>query len=210
MKSFSEYLYENIVNEAKEPKYELVGQEGKFWRIRALKDFECVDGTKVKAGDIGGLIQSEDNLSQEGNCWVAEYATVSGKAQVFDNAKIGGGMVSVSGHAKVYGDAFVDGASEVTGWAEVYDNAVLSGSVKITGHSKVHGNAQVYGYAIVRDNAEVTDDSRVGGPALVIKGNAKITGTSNLFGRYNVDWDIDSEDINQSQWVKHDPKLMNK
>lgn len=210
MKTLTRYLCETCVNEAKEPKYELVEKEGNLYRIRALKDFDCVDGTKVKTGDIGGLIQSENNLSQEGNCWVAEYATVSGKAQVFDNAKIGGGMASVSGHAKVYGNAFVDDASEVAGWAEVYDNAVLSGSVKITGHSKVYGNAQVYGYAVVRDNAEVTDDSRVGGPALVIKGDAKITGDSNLFGRYNVDWDIDSEDINQSQWVKHDPKLMNK
>lgn len=204
--------FKDFINEKQtDRKYELVGQEGKFWRIRALKDFECVDGTKVKAGDIGGLIKSEDNLSQEGNCWVAKWATVSGKAKVFDNAKIGGeGMAFVGGHAKVYGNAFVDGTSEVIGWAEVYDNAVLSSSVKITGHSKVHGNAQVYGYAIVRDNAEVTDDSRVGSPALIIRDNAKITGNSNLFGRYNVDWDIDSEDIDQGQWPKHDPKLMNK
>ena len=184
--------FKDLINEKQtDKKYELVGQEGKFWRIRALKDFECVDGTKVKAGDIGGLIKSEDNLSQEGNCWVAKWATVSGKAKVFDNA-------------------FVDGTSEVIGWAEVYDNAVLSSSVKITGHSKVHGNAQVYGYAIVRDNAEVTDDSRVGGPALIIRDNAKITGNSNLFGRYNVDWDIDSEDIDQGDWQRHDPKLINK
>ena len=29
-------------------KYELVGQEGKFCRIRAIKDFECVDGRHQK------------------------------------------------------------------------------------------------------------------------------------------------------------------
>ena len=36
-------------------------------RIRALEDFG-----RVKAGDLGGYIQSEDNLSHEGDCWVDE------------------------------------------------------------------------------------------------------------------------------------------
>ena len=57
--------FKDFMNEKQtDKKYELVGQEGKFWRIMALKDFECVDGTKVrtkvrtkvKAGDIGGFI----------------------------------------------------------------------------------------------------------------------------------------------------------
>lgn len=42
-------------------KYELYRMEGSLWRIRALKSFG-----KVKEGDIGGLIKSEDNLSQRG------------------------------------------------------------------------------------------------------------------------------------------------
>ena len=37
----------------------------KLHRIRALKDF-----ADVKAGDLGGYVESEDNLSHEGNCWV--------------------------------------------------------------------------------------------------------------------------------------------
>ena len=44
----------------------------------------------------------------------------------------------------------------------------------------------------------------------LVRDNAKITGNSNLFGRYNVDWDIDSEDIDQGDWQRHDPKLINK
>lgn len=39
-------------------------------RIRALKDFVKADGTMVHAGDLGGLIESEDVLSQVGNDWV--------------------------------------------------------------------------------------------------------------------------------------------
>ncbi len=36
--------FKDFINEKQtDRKYELVGQEGKFWHIRALKDFECVD-----------------------------------------------------------------------------------------------------------------------------------------------------------------------
>ena len=36
-----------------------------FFQVKALKDFGS-----VKAGDLGGYIQSSENLSQEGNCWI--------------------------------------------------------------------------------------------------------------------------------------------
>lgn len=57
------------------------------YQIEALRDFG-----NVKKGDRGGFIQSEDNLSQEGNCWVydrskvMENARVSGNAGVLDDA----------------------------------------------------------------------------------------------------------------------------
>lgn len=50
-------------------------------RIRALKDFG-----DVKAGELGGYIEKEENLSQEGNAWVsgnADYATVKGFGREF-------------------------------------------------------------------------------------------------------------------------------
>ena len=65
-------------------KYELTS-ETKYGltRIRALKDF----GT-VKAGDLGGWIEKEYNLSQEGNAWVSGNACVYGNAWVYGNALI--------------------------------------------------------------------------------------------------------------------------
>ena len=36
-------------------------------RIRALRDVR----EDVHAGDLGGFVQSEENLSQEGQCWIA-------------------------------------------------------------------------------------------------------------------------------------------
>lgn len=49
----------------------------KLYRIEALKDFG-----DVKAGDLGGYIESEDNLSRDGNAWVGANTLVGGNAWV--------------------------------------------------------------------------------------------------------------------------------
>ena len=66
-------------------KYELVVDDTitlwgwKLFRIKALISFGSVD-----AGDLGGYIHTEDNLSQEGNAWVSGNAKVWGNAKVSD------------------------------------------------------------------------------------------------------------------------------
>lgn len=100
-----------------------------LYQIRALKDFD-----DVKAGDLGGYIEKESNLSQDGNCWVYNYAKVYDDAKVFENAKVYGCTV-VYDNAEVYG-AKVYGA-EVYGNAEVCGNAVVCGDVEIYGDSVV-------------------------------------------------------------------------
>ena len=69
-------------------KYELTDEikyvaEYELYGIRALRDF-----SDVKAGDFGGYIRKEDNLSHEGNCWVYDDAYVFGSAVVCGNAAI--------------------------------------------------------------------------------------------------------------------------
>ena len=85
-------------------------------RIIALKDF-----SDVKKGDRGGLIAKEDNLSQEGNCWVYEHAKVGEKAWICDNAKIYG-KARIYAHAQVFGEAEVYGHTEIKGDVKVSDN----------------------------------------------------------------------------------------
>ncbi len=63
-------------------KYELTGDvvdigPCKVYRIRALKDFG-----DVKAGDLGGWVESEENLSHEGNCWISVLGVVFGGATI--------------------------------------------------------------------------------------------------------------------------------
>ncbi len=88
-----------------EDKIEMGGHT--LYRIRALKDFG-----NVKAGDIGGYIEKEGNLSQKGICWVYDDARVYDDAWVYGDAK-------VCDNAKVYDDACV------------YDHAHICGNAKI-------------------------------------------------------------------------------
>ena len=63
-----------------------------LYRIEATKDIEKFG---VKAGDLGGYIEKEDNLS--GDAWVSGDAKVYGNARVSCDAE-------VYGNADVYGD----------------------------------------------------------------------------------------------------------
>ena len=71
-------------------KYELTDETKEFdgkilYRIRALIDFGL-----VKAGDFGGWIEKEENLSQEGRCWAYDNASVFGNANICGDAKVFG------------------------------------------------------------------------------------------------------------------------
>ena len=73
-------------------------KEGALYRIKALRDFD-----NVKKGQLGGLIEKEDNLSHSGDSWVFGNAQVSGNARVFGNARVSGNA-GVSGNARVFGN----------------------------------------------------------------------------------------------------------
>ena len=93
----------------------------KLFRIKALIEFG-----NVKAGDLGGYIEKEENLSHMGNAWVSGNAQVSGDARVFGNAWVFGDA-RVSGNARVSGDAQVFGDARVSGNAQVFGDARVSG-----------------------------------------------------------------------------------
>ena len=86
-------------------KYELIPEEGTdLLRLKALRNFK-----DVKAGDLGGLISKESNLSHEGDCWVY------GNARVYGDARVGG-------NAHVYNNAQVFDTARISGDAIVRDN----------------------------------------------------------------------------------------
>lgn len=179
-----------------QPKYEMIPEGDKF-RIRALKDFG-----NVKTGDLGGLIDGEENLSQSDNCWITEQASVSEKARVQGNALVTGtavveGNAIITEHATVTGDVYVHdqakicGNAEVTGdlgdWpegiyptCEICDGALIDGDAKVT-------NAYVSEKAHIGEQASITGDLETRKPARIgeqatIMGNAKVAGNVYIHG----------------------------
>ena len=95
-------------------------------RIRA----NVAIGLTVSAGDLGGYIQSEENLSRMDDAWVFDNAWVSDNARVFGNAW-------VFGDARVFGDAWVFGNAWVFGDARVFGNAWVENDKSIFWATKV-------------------------------------------------------------------------
>ena len=149
-----------------EKKYKLTEESinyfGKtLYRIEALKDF-----ANVKKGDKGGYIEKENNLSQEGDCWIYGNTKVFDSAVVYDHAKVYGnakvfGDAIVCDNAQVYDNAVVFGNAEVCGNAIVYDNAKVYGGAEVFGHAKVYGNAEVFDNALVYSYAKVCGDAEI-------------------------------------------------
>ena len=173
-------------------KYEFTGEEKvidnhTLHRIRAVRDF----GT-VKAGDLGGWIEKEENLSHDGDAWVGDNAQVTGAARVISAAQVigdawvdGNALVGdnaqVIGAARVIGDARVGENAWVTGAALVGENALVGGAVRVTDNAQVIGAARVIGSARVTGNALVGGAARVGDNAQVI-GAARVTGNALVGG----------------------------
>ena len=87
-------------------KYELTAETkvvcGKtLHRIKALISFGYIE-----AGELGGWIEKEENLSHDGDAWVDGDARVYGNAEVYGDAK-------VYGNAKVFGNAEVCGIGAI-------------------------------------------------------------------------------------------------
>ena len=130
-------------------KYELT-DETQEWngrtlhRIRALADFG-----DVKAGELGGWIEKEENLSHNGNAWVYGDAQVCGDAWVCGDAQVCGdawvyGDAQVCNNARVYGDAWVCGDARVYGDAWVYGDARVCGDAQVCNNARVYGNAGIF------------------------------------------------------------------
>ena len=147
-------------------KYELTEEtkiigDKMLFRIRALRSFG-----DIKAGDLGGFIENERNLSHEDNAWVSGNAKVIDNARVSDNALVSGetwvgGNARVDGNARVSGNARVIDNARVSGYAKVGGKAIVGGEALVSGYAKVGGKAIVGGEAWVSGEAQVSDDGLI-------------------------------------------------
>lgn len=104
-------------------KYEITdivhGEYPFLHRVRALRDI----GTNVKAGDLGGFVEHEGNLSFEpgDDAWVCDEAIAAGDSVVEKGSVL-------RGRAVVCGSACVSHGSVLFGDARAEDDAYLRGA----------------------------------------------------------------------------------
>jgi hypothetical protein len=94
-------FFDDVFLRGSEMKYELTDETVEIYgvtlyRIRALKDF-----AGFLEGSLGGFVEGEWNLSQEGGAWVSEDAQVFGGAYISEDAWVSG-TSRVSGAAQVF------------------------------------------------------------------------------------------------------------
>ena len=142
-------------------KYELTAEFIEQWGKKLFRIKALISFGSVEAGELGGYVEKEDNLAQDGDAWVCDDAWVYGNARVCDDARVYGNA-RVCGNARVYGDAEVYGNAWVYGNARVYGDAEVYGNAWVYGNARVYGDAEVYGNAEVCGNADYLLIGRIG------------------------------------------------
>ena len=104
-------------------------------RIRAICDFG-----DVKAGDIGGWIENEDNLSHDGYCWVYDEACVYDSARVFRFSSVHD-LAVIFGNARIYNGSRVSDLACIGDFAQVCDAAMIDETTVANGNMYVSGRA---------------------------------------------------------------------
>lgn len=131
----------NVPKIVSTPKYKLTGKfkmcmGEKAYQIQALRNFDT-----IQAGDLGGYIQSEHNLSHSGLCWVAQNAIVCLQAQVLGNAWAMDCAI-VKDDAILRGNAYVFDRVTLRGKCVIEDNVTLHGTIVVGGKVHLHGDLE--------------------------------------------------------------------
>lgn len=101
-------------------------------RIRALRDI----GKKVKAGELGGFVESESNLSTEDDTsWLFDDSISTGSAFVDQDACLYGRAVACD-------CAYVSQRAEMSADARIEDYAYIRGAV-MCGHARASANSMI-------------------------------------------------------------------
>ena len=130
-------------------------------RIRA----RCQVNEQVGPGALGGYVQTEDTLSQDGTCWIYDQAICCEEAVVEDDGRMFDGAVArgsalISGDARMFERAVAEGNSSFFS-GELKEDARLSGNAVVNRSdnglspligrkSNVYGS--VCGWFVVNDN----------------------------------------------------------
>lgn len=106
-----------------------------LYQIQALQGIPMYG---VRKGALGGFIESEENLSQEGNCWLHKEAVIMDNARVQDDAV-------VHSHSYITDNAIIGDSCYICSAAIISDNAKLGTCTVVEDGGRVFGNAVLNG-----------------------------------------------------------------
>lgn len=136
------------------------GDDRILYRVEALVD---IPRHGVKAGDIGGYVESEKSLSHYGDAWVGGNARVFKDARVKDNALVTDDA-ELKQKAKALENVVIGGTSELSQWSIAAGNAQIAGASKMSWHSRADGDARLDSASLLM-KTHVTGDTVMSGEA---------------------------------------------
>lgn len=153
-----------------------------LYQIRALTSFG-----DVREGDLGGFIESCDNLENDvarGTAWLYDDSVAYGASCVKENAKL---------HDKsmIAGNAIIKGNAEALDKAFITDTSVVEGSAWIVDKTTIEGYSHIKDTAIIASNATITDSVVSGyvciGAYVKVRNNSSISGRVEISGSALID-----------------------
>lgn len=163
--------------------------EIKLYRIQALKTFTKPGGYNpvVHVGELGGYVEAEDNLSQDGNCWLFDKARVKDGGKVLDDAIVYDKSL-ISKNSIIRGRSVIGGHCFVTNQSVIIDSR-LEGNIIVTEYSIIHSGSYLYGDIKV-DKSDIGCLVNLSGRISVNK--SRITAPLELCGDYELNFDVDT------------------
>lgn len=155
--------------------------------IEALRDIDN-PAMFVAKGDKGGWVESTDNLSQLGDCWIGNDAIAMKGARVTDAS-------CLYGNAFATDNVLLEDEATAFGNARLYDNVRLSEKASACGNAYLCNNTEVCGEATVSGDAFLSEDTVVGG-------KATITGTAILGGHVCIEEEVVIDKSIVRSWPK--------
>ena len=154
-------------------------------RIKALKDFR-----NVRKGDIGGYVQKEKNLSQEGNCWIYDNAKAMDSSRIYDNSEMHDNSV-------MHENSIMFDNSEIHDSSIMHDNCRMYNDSRMYGDGELNNKAKLYGklFSKVDDFIEIQNpQGRL--VTCIIKGDNVLynVGCQREINEKTFRWRIENED----------------
>ena len=140
--------------------------------------------------EVGGYVESVDNISSIGNSWIDVNAIVYGTSKITDNALVLDDAIIedsiIEDDAIIKNDALIINNSIISQDVMVFDDAIVDSS-NISGNARIYGNSHVV-HSSISDFVEVLDN------AIIIK--------SRLSRYVKVCEDVKLEDSSASDFVE--------